>query len=233
MQCCNLGVLSSPPCHCQVFRKLTKTWPILGKNSLNPYSIMRRFISITWFESLLAMERVNAMIVKVLFMHRYYHTARFPKSIFLSSTKWCQLSYPMPLIPKFYWRICPSEGTFCAGSLSSDGRFNNPSLHQCFHQLCSFPNKLKYLYKGFSEAFKCKHLQGELEDPEALRINKLRDDLVFMWRLKLYSDVHISPTGNFGSNHESTTIIFYSHHFIDHLILYHPYFLAFPKNPSN
>jgi hypothetical protein len=35
-----------------------------------------------------------------------------------------------------------------------------------------------------------------------------------MWRSRLYSDVRISLTGNFGGNHENTTAIFSSHRFI-------------------
>ena len=35
-----------------------------------------------------------------------------------------------------------------------------------------------------------------------------------MWRSRLYSDVRIALTGNFGGNHESTTAIFSSHRFI-------------------
>jgi len=34
-----------------------------------------------------------------------------------------------------------------------------------------------------------------------------------MWRSRLYSDVRIVLTGNFGGNHESTTAIFSSHRF--------------------
>ena len=43
---------------------------------------------------------------------------------------------------------------------------------------------------------------------------KQRKDLVFMWRSRLYSDVRISLTGNFGGSHESPTTIFSSHRFI-------------------
>lgn len=87
-----------------------------------------------------------------------------------------------------------------------------------------FSNELEYLYtgKGFGEAFEFlfdesrEHsiAPGSPDDAEALRVDKLRKDLVFMWRSRLYSDVRISLTGGFGGSHESTTAIFSSHRFI-------------------
>ena len=87
-----------------------------------------------------------------------------------------------------------------------------------------FSDELEYLYtgKGFGEAFEFlfdesrEHAltNGSSDDAEALRIDKLRKDLVYMWRSRLYSDVRISLTGNFGSSHENTTAIFSSHRFI-------------------
>jgi hypothetical protein len=78
---------------------------------------------------------------------------------------------------------------------------------------------LEYLHsgKGFGEAFEFlfdssesssrdRHLLGvdddddDDADPEALQIDKLRKDLVFMWRFRLYSDVRIALTGNFSSS---------------------------------
>ena len=109
-----------------------------------------------------------------------------------------------------------------------------------------FSNELEYLYtgKGFGEAFEFlfdssepdhhhHHARGlengeeDPEDPEALRIDKLRKDLVFMWRSRLYSDVRIALTGNFSSSstpsHDNTTTaIFSSHRFI--LVSRSPYF---------
>jgi hypothetical protein len=106
-----------------------------------------------------------------------------------------------------------------------------------------FSNELEYLYtgKGFGEAFKFlfdssessfsrdRHLRGDDDhddaDPEALRIDKLRKDLVFMWRSRLYSDVRIALTGNFSSSSppgDTTTAIFSSHRFI--LVSRSPYF---------
>ena len=113
----------------------------------------------------------------------------------------------------------------------------NPSL---------FSNELEYLYtgKGFGEAFEFlfdssesssrdRRLRGiddedddnDQADPEALRIDKLRKDLVFMWRSRLYSDVRIALTGNFSSSTthgDTTTAIFSSHRFI--LVSRCPYF---------
>jgi BTB/POZ domain len=111
-----------------------------------------------------------------------------------------------------------------------------------------FSNELEYLYtgKGFGEAFEFlfdssesssrdRHLRGVDDDddhnhndvdPEALRIDKLRKDLVYMWRSRLYSDVRIALTGNFSSSTvhgDTTTAIFSSHRFI--LVSRSPYFL--------
>ena len=108
-----------------------------------------------------------------------------------------------------------------------------------------FSNELEYLYtgKGFGEAFEFlfdssesssrdRHLRGldvdddnNSVDPEALRIDKLRKDLVYMWRSRLYSDVRIALTGNFSSaaaHGDTTTAIFSSHRFI--LVSRSPYF---------
>ncbi|TFK20474.1 hypothetical protein FA15DRAFT_625369 [Coprinopsis marcescibilis] len=99
-----------------------------------------------------------------------------------------------------------------------------------------FSNELEYLYtgQGLGEAFEflfdsSEHAglfgdggdggseAGDGPNAEALRIDKLRKDLVFMWRSRLYSDVRIALTGNFASSngtHENTTAIFSSHRFI-------------------
>ncbi|THG95587.1 hypothetical protein EW026_g6091 [Hermanssonia centrifuga] len=91
-----------------------------------------------------------------------------------------------------------------------------------------FSNELEYLYtgKGFGEAFEflfdTTETREEGDGAEA-RIDKLRKDLVFMWRSRLYSDVRIALTGNFSStNHDNTTAIFSSHRFI--LVSRSPYF---------
>ncbi|KAG6811167.1 hypothetical protein H0H92_008690 [Tricholoma furcatifolium] len=92
-----------------------------------------------------------------------------------------------------------------------------------------FSNELEYLYtgQGFGEAFEFLYDSAESTpdegNAEELRIDKLRKDLVFMWRSRLFSDVRISLNGNFSSsNHENTTAIFSSHRFI--LVSRSPYF---------
>lgn len=103
-----------------------------------------------------------------------------------------------------------------------------------------FSNELEYLYtgQGFGEAFEFLFDASSGEgggllagghdtegDAEEMRIDKLRKDLVFMWRSRLYSDVRIALTGNFsssGGGHENTTAIFSSHRFI--LVSRSPYF---------
>ena len=117
-----------------------------------------------------------------------------------------------------------------------------------------FSNELEYLYtgKGFGEAFEFLFdssesrertpggLLGNGEDDdkaESLRIDKLRKDLVFMWRSRLYSDVRIALTGNFGSSsghHESTTAIFSSHRFIlvSRSSYFHTALLAWPVHKN-
>jgi BTB/POZ domain len=91
-----------------------------------------------------------------------------------------------------------------------------------------FSNELEYLYtgKGFGDAFGFLFDTSESReegDAEENRISKLRKDLVFMWRSRLYSDVRIALTGKFSStNHDDATAIFSSHRFI--LVSRSPYF---------
>ncbi|KAJ7185994.1 hypothetical protein C8R46DRAFT_937637 [Mycena filopes] len=99
-----------------------------------------------------------------------------------------------------------------------------------------FSNELEYLYtgQGFGEAFEFLFdEQGEesaTEDPEELRIDKLRKDLVFMWRSRLYSDVRIALTSNGpppsgpddDDAHDRQMPVFSSHRFI--LASRSPYF---------
>lgn len=93
-----------------------------------------------------------------------------------------------------------------------------------------FSNELEYLYtgKGLGGAFEFLFDTSEsrdLVDAEENRIDKLRKDLVYMWRSRLYSDIRISLTGTFStSNPEHTTAIFSSHRFI--LVSRSPYFRA-------
>ena len=101
-----------------------------------------------------------------------------------------------------------------------------------------FSNELEYLYtgQGFGEAFEFLFDTPQPDaDAEELRVDKLRKDLVFMWRSRLYSDVRIALTGNFSTSHENTTAIFSSHRFI--LVSRSPYFqntlLAWPAPPAS
>ncbi|KAF9652431.1 hypothetical protein BDM02DRAFT_3153836 [Thelephora ganbajun] len=91
-----------------------------------------------------------------------------------------------------------------------------------------FPNELEYLYtaRGLSQAFEFLFDQSPESregDEDETRSDKLRKDLVFMWRSRLYSDIKIALTGSFSSmNHESATAIFSSHRFM--LVSRSPYF---------
>ncbi|KAL0573753.1 hypothetical protein V5O48_008196 [Marasmius crinis-equi] len=83
-----------------------------------------------------------------------------------------------------------------------------------------FSNELEYLYtgQGFGEAFQFLFDEegaagiggaGEM-DSEEMRVDKLRRDLVFMWRSRLYSDVKIALS----NEHEPSTAVFSTHKFI-------------------
>ncbi|CAE7231080.1 unnamed protein product [Rhizoctonia solani] len=100
----------------------------------------------------------------------------------------------------------------------------NPSL---------FSNELEYLYTGrgmgvaFEFLFDTSAENGQPKSSESTvemeRCEKLRKDLVYMWRSRLYSDVRITLTGNFSStNTEIATAVFSSHRFI--LVSRVPYF---------
>ena len=125
----------------------------------------------------------------------------------------------------------PSPSTNTPGTILRLPTSINPTL---------FSNELEYLYtgKGFGAAFEFLFDTSESReegDAEENRIDKLRKDLVFMWRSRLYSDIRIALTGNFSStNHESATAIFSSHRFI--LVSRSPYFfsqlLTWPSKPS-
>ena len=98
-----------------------------------------------------------------------------------------------------------------------------------------FPNELEYLYtaRGLSQAFEFLFDQSPESregDEDETRLDKLRKDLVFMWRSRLYSDIKISLTGNFFSvNHDSVTTVFPPpHHFM--LASRSPYFHTSLKN---
>jgi hypothetical protein len=101
-----------------------------------------------------------------------------------------------------------------------------------------FSNELEYLYtgQGFGEAFEFLFDEQGGEDSEALdgeelRIDKLRKDLVFMWRSRLYSDVRVALVSNDPPStaadddddaHDKQMPVFSSHRFI--LASRSPYF---------
>ncbi|KAI1785245.1 hypothetical protein LXA43DRAFT_1117799 [Ganoderma leucocontextum] len=121
--------------------------------------------------------------------------------------------------PSPYRPSSPSPSTNNPGALLRLPTNINPAL---------FSKELEYLYTGkglghyFEFLFDAAENSEEGDGDEA-RLDKLRKDLVFMWRSRLYSDVRISLTGSFSStNHESSTAIFSSHRFI--LISRSPYF---------
>ena len=111
------------------------------------------------------------------------------------------------------------------GSLTRISLNHNPAL---------FSNELEYLYtgKGLGDAFEFLFDANEKNASEGeadeARIAKLRKDLVYMWRSRLYSDIIIEihedvPTiGNSTTTEEETAPAFYSHRFI--LATRAPYF---------
>ncbi|KDQ15159.1 hypothetical protein BOTBODRAFT_158818 [Botryobasidium botryosum FD-172 SS1] len=95
-----------------------------------------------------------------------------------------------------------------------------------------FSNELEYLYtgKGIGAAFDFFYASADSTpegDTEESRIDKLRHDLVYMWRSRLYSDVRIQLTSN-GPSHSSESAreavnpVFSGHRFI--LVSRAPYF---------
>ncbi|KAI0001219.1 hypothetical protein BJV77DRAFT_1155627 [Russula vinacea] len=83
-----------------------------------------------------------------------------------------------------------------------------------------FSKELEYLYtgKGLGAAFEffydsSEHYREE-GDAEENRIDKLRKDLVFMWRSRLYSDVRIGIEGSSSAHHEGLAAVFSTHRFI-------------------
>ncbi|PPR04884.1 hypothetical protein CVT24_007143, partial [Panaeolus cyanescens] len=144
----------------------------------------------------------------------------------------------LSLDPSTYGVSEPSTATLTHPPSTGPLRLNasiNPAL---------FANELEYLYtgKGFGEAFEFLFDASEARehdpssDAESLRIDKLRKDLVFMWRSRLFSDVRIALTDHSSSspNHEATTAIFSSHRFI--LVSRSPYFydalVSWPMKPQ-
>ncbi|KAH7320435.1 hypothetical protein B0J17DRAFT_685204 [Rhizoctonia solani] len=88
-----------------------------------------------------------------------------------------------------------------------------------------FKNLLEYLYTGQGESAKLESefgifaKNGQTESPEPIaeiaRRDKLRRDLFYMWKFRLYSDVRIEITGNLSSiNNEIAIPVISSHRFI-------------------
>ncbi|KAG8945011.1 hypothetical protein FRC04_001266 [Tulasnella sp. 424] len=87
-----------------------------------------------------------------------------------------------------------------------------------------FTNELEYLYtgKGLSDAFEFlfDSVDKRADDDEGARVDKLRNDLIYMWRSRLYSDIRVVLEGNFPSGRESyspndvSMAAFSSHRFI-------------------
>ena len=90
------------------------------------------------------------------------------------------------------------------------------------HNTALFSNELEYLYtgKGFDDAFDANEKNASEGEADEARIAKVRKDLVYIWRSRLYSDIIIEihedvPTiGNSTTTEEETAPAFYSHRFI-------------------
>ena len=136
------------------------------------------------------------------------------------------VDYPASLrsaSPSQFRAISPAPSS-TIGTITRISLNQNPAL---------FSNELEYLYtgKGLGQAFEFlfdaneKGPEGDLEAEEA-RVDKLRRDLVYMWRSRLYSDVRIELTGVVSptsvGEEETTAAVFSSHRFI--LITRSPYF---------
>ncbi|KAG8859862.1 hypothetical protein FRB91_006288 [Serendipita sp. 411] len=100
------------------------------------------------------------------------------------------------------------------------------------HNPALFSNQLEYLYtaQGMGEAFEFLFdapEQRDYHESEEDRIDKLRKDLCYMWRARLFSDVRIALTGDFRKSDlpaeaEETAVVFFSHRFV--LVSRSPYF---------
>ncbi|KAG2341692.1 hypothetical protein BDR05DRAFT_983631 [Suillus weaverae] len=129
-----------------------------------------------------------------------------------------------------YAQASRSPSPYRSSSPSPSTNLNSVMRIPAISSTTLFSNELEYLYtgEGLGEAFEFlfdTSESRELVDAEENRVDKLRKDLVFMWRSRLYSDVRIALSGTFSStNHESATAIFSSHRFI--LVSRSPYFHA-------
>lgn len=130
------------------------------------------------------------------------------------------VDYPTSLRSASPYRTMSPTPSSINGTIMRIPTSNNPTL---------FSKELEYLYtgKGFGEAFEFLFDTAEKReegDAEENRIDKLRKDLVFMWRSRLYSDVRIEILGAspLGTPEDESTAAFSSHRFI--LISRSPYF---------
>ncbi|KAG1855670.1 hypothetical protein DFJ58DRAFT_880560 [Suillus subalutaceus] len=129
-----------------------------------------------------------------------------------------------------YAQTSRSPSPYRSSSPSPSTNLNTVMRIPAISSTTLFSNELEYLYtgEGLGEAFEFlfdTSESRELVDAEENRVDKLRKDLVFMWRSRLYSDVRIALSGTFSStNHEPATAIFSSHRFI--LVSRSPYFHA-------
>lgn len=137
------------------------------------------------------------------------------------------VDYPYPASLR---SVSPSQ--FRANSPAPSSTIGTITRIALNHNPVLFANELEYLYtgKGLGQAFEFlfdaneKGPEGDVEAEEA-RVEKLRRDLVYMWRSRLYSDVRIELTGVISPSsvsEEETTAVFSSHRFV--LITRSPYF---------
>lgn len=118
----------------------------------------------------------------------------------------------------------PSPAPSTTGGLLRLTTSVNPTL---------FSHELEYLYTGSGMGVAFEFLfdtpeQREAGESEEARVDKLRKDLCYMWRSRLYSDVRIALSGDFPSSAsdtaeaENSAVVFFSHRFI--LVSRSPYF---------
>ncbi|KAI0031847.1 hypothetical protein K488DRAFT_51136 [Vararia minispora EC-137] len=101
-----------------------------------------------------------------------------------------------------------------------------------------FSKELEYLYTGrdFGEAFEFLFDSSEhSRDPSESRVDKLRKDLVFMWRSRLYSDIRIAIEGSNSAHHEGTAAVFSTHRFmlVSRSAYFHNALIAWPSSKSD
>ncbi|KDR70407.1 hypothetical protein GALMADRAFT_230061 [Galerina marginata CBS 339.88] len=110
-----------------------------------------------------------------------------------------------------------SSSTTLAHSNDAPFRYTNPLRLTTSINPTLLANELKYLYtgKGFGEVYEfsnaLKHVPDD-EDADVQPVDKLRMDLLSMGRSRLYSDVKIVLTSDFGKRRVIAT--FWSHRFI-------------------